>query len=367
MNFNQLDTVKINFENSNSYSLKVPNDPEVIVLGFDISKCKRSVQFITGCVGLFVFYIVYGYLQERIFLIPNFKLYGWYLTWFQFCIYSLLGLFETYISGITHKEVPWKIYVLIAFLTVCTMGLSNSSVGYLNYPTQVIFKCCKLIPTMIGGVLIQRISYNKLDITSVLLMVVGLIWFILAETSVQPNFNLYGVLLISLALCADGAIGNVQEKTMKKYSLTTSEMVLYSYTIGLVMISLGLIVSGQFVPAFTICAVDPFRTYGMFIIFSLSGYFGIQFVLMLVKNFGALPAVTVSTCRKAVTIILSFLFFQKPYTMTYLYAGLVVLLGIYLNLYSKNESHWKPKINNFILQIVRCCLKWRKEKNEIIV
>ena len=48
-----------------------------------------------------------------------------------------------------------SMYVLLAFLTVGTMGLSNTSVGYLNYPTQVIFKCCKLIPVMIGGVLIQ--------------------------------------------------------------------------------------------------------------------------------------------------------------------------------------------------------------------
>lgn len=45
--------------------------------------------------------------------------------------------------------------MIIAFLTVGTMGLSNTSLGYLNYPTQVIFKCCKLIPVMVGGVFIQ--------------------------------------------------------------------------------------------------------------------------------------------------------------------------------------------------------------------
>ena len=52
-------------------------------------------------------------------------------------------------------RLPMKMYVLLAFLTVATMGLSNTSVGYLNYSTQVIFKCCKLIPVMVGGVLIQ--------------------------------------------------------------------------------------------------------------------------------------------------------------------------------------------------------------------
>jgi len=250
--------------------------------------------------------------------------------------------------NILHKKVPWKIYIMIAFLTVCTMGISNTSVGYLNYPTQVIFKCCKLIPTMIGGILIQKIRYSKLDFISVLLMIVGLIWFILADSSVQPNFNLYGVVLISLALCADGAIGNVQEKAMKQYSLTSSELVFYSYSIGLAIISFGLFFSGQFIPAYKICAADPYNIYSMFLMFSLTGYFGIQFVLMLVKNFGALPAVTVSTCRKAVTIILSFFFFQKPFTMTYLYSGLLVVLGIYLNLYTKNKKMWNDKMYNAV-------------------
>jgi hypothetical protein len=34
-------------------------------------------------------------------------------------------------------RVPLKTYAFLAFLTVATMGLSNTSLGYLNYPTQV--------------------------------------------------------------------------------------------------------------------------------------------------------------------------------------------------------------------------------------
>lgn len=55
------------------------------------------------------------------------------------------------------SKVPFKSYMLLAFLTIGTMGLSNTSLGYLNYPTQVIFKSSKLIPVMIGGILIQGI------------------------------------------------------------------------------------------------------------------------------------------------------------------------------------------------------------------
>ena len=34
-------------------------------------------------------------------------------------------------------RIPLKTYSILAFLTVSTMGLSNTSLNYLNYPTQV--------------------------------------------------------------------------------------------------------------------------------------------------------------------------------------------------------------------------------------
>lgn len=38
-------------------------------------------------------------------------------------------------------------------------------------------------------------------------------------------FCFTGVILISLALCADGAIGNVQEKAMKQHEASNTEIV----------------------------------------------------------------------------------------------------------------------------------------------
>lgn len=79
----------------------------------------------------------------------------------------------------------------MAFYTVATMGLSNASVGYLNYPTQVIFKCCKLIPVLIGGIIIQGKKFNFYDTSAACLMSLGLILFTLADSSVAPNFGIF--------------------------------------------------------------------------------------------------------------------------------------------------------------------------------
>uniref|UniRef100_A0A4W3IZW5 Adenosine 3'-phospho 5'-phosphosulfate transporter 2 n=1 Tax=Callorhinchus milii TaxID=7868 RepID=A0A4W3IZW5_CALMI len=297
-------------------SISVPDQPDAMsphircveelrVLGINLSAFTKPAQFFICAAGVFVFYLIYGYLQELIFSVEGFKPYGWYLTLVQFAFYSMFGLVELQLTLDKRRRIPWKTYMLIAFLTMCTMGLSNTSLGYLNYPTQVIFKCCKLIPVMIGGVFIQGKRYNIVDVFAALFMTLGLIWFTLADSKVAPNFNMTGIMLISMALCADAVIGNVQEKAMKIHNGSNSEM-------------------------------HIMQTYGYAFMFSMTGYFGISFVLALIKLFGALLAVTVTTGRKAMTIGLSFLFFSKPFSFQYIWSGLLVLIGIMLNIYSKN-------------------------------
>ncbi|CAG5115130.1 unnamed protein product [Candidula unifasciata] len=337
-------SIKSNSQSGNTVTVKMLEDPsgketrEVLKLWcFDLSYMSRSWQFMTLTALTFAFYLIYGYMQELIFKLEGFQPFGWYLTLVQFAYYTVFGVAELQLKEDKKRKIPMSMYLLLAFLTVATMGLSNTSVGYLNYPTQVIFKCCKLIPVLIGGILIQGKKFSLIDITACLCMSVGLILFTLADSSVSPNFNTYGVVLISLALCADGAIGNVQEKTLKQYGASNGEMVLYSYGIGFVYILVGLVVSGSLMPAFYFCQEHPVETYGYASIFSITGYLGVYIVLTMVKSFGA----WVTTCRKAVTIVLSFVFFSKPFTFQLLVRQvLVVVLGISLNLYSKNKTSW---------------------------
>jgi adenosine 3'-phospho 5'-phosphosulfate transporter B3 len=59
--------------------------------------------------------------------------------------------------------------------------------------------------------------------------------------------------MISCALFCDAVIGNVQEKAMKVHSASNAEIVLYSYSIGIVYIFAYLVVSGDLIPAFYVC------------------------------------------------------------------------------------------------------------------
>lgn len=131
-------------------------------------------KFLICVLGVFSTYLVYGYLQELIFTLDGIS--GWYLTLVQFFYYTIFGIVGNN-QDLKNRRIPMRIYILLAFLTLGTMSLSNASLGYLNYPTQVIFKCCKLIPVLIGSILIQKKKHTLLDFVAAFSMCVGLIFF----------------------------------------------------------------------------------------------------------------------------------------------------------------------------------------------
>jgi len=221
----------------------------VKILGYDISRLSSTLQFVICSCGVFFFFLLYGYFQELIFIQPSIKSHALYITFLQFVLYSTFALIECYLEGLKERKIPTTTYVVISFLTVATMALSNSSLEYLNFPTQVIFKSCKLIPVLVGGILIQGKRYGLTDFIAACVMCIGLIWFTLADSHMSPNFHPSGVLMISSALLADAIIGNVQEKAMKKFGAPNCEMVLYSYSIGLVYLGIVLVLSGQLIPS----------------------------------------------------------------------------------------------------------------------
>ncbi|UJR31688.1 hypothetical protein I4U23_019169 [Adineta vaga] len=308
---------------------------------------QHPLRFLGLCLQVLLYYLGYAYLQELLFTLKGFSETAWFLTCYQFLIYSVLSFSQIGFVGLSQRRASYRSYIILAIMTLGTMGLSNYSVGYLNYPTQVMFKCCKLIPVLIGGIIIQKKTFNRYDVAAAICMSIGLIFFTLADSKVQPNFNTYGVFIICSALAADAIIGNYQEKIMKLHNVPNVEMVFYSFMFGFLMVFFGLLLTNNLFSSVAFWNQHPGQTYGYSLIFSVFGYFGIDIVLTLIKEYGALICVTVTTCRKAITIILSFLLFSKPFIFDYVWSGLIVIFGIYLNVYSRNQAAFNAKIKFF--------------------
>ncbi|XP_077541370.1 adenosine 3'-phospho 5'-phosphosulfate transporter 2 isoform X2 [Haemaphysalis longicornis] len=300
-------------------------EDRVILCCLGLGLFSTAAQFSICTTGVMVVFLFYGYVQELIFRLDGFRAYGFYLTLIQFSLCSVFAFVERKMRRQSGRTAPLRTHVLLSVLTVGTVGFSNASLGYLNYPTQVIFKCCKLIPVLVGGVLIQ----------AAVLMSFGLAAFILTDSKVSPSFSVTGVVLIATALLFDAVVGNVQEKAMAIYHTPNSEIMLFSYSIGALLLAVLLAGTQQLLPAVRFCAQHPWETYGYGSVFALLGYLGVQMVLTLISISDAFVTVVITTCRKAVSIILSFMLFAKPFAFQYVWSGAMVMLGVFLHAHSK--------------------------------
>lgn len=170
--------------NKSSMKLNEPHskldeeNEKISIYCIDLTYYNKTTQFLVCCAGVFITYLLYGYLQELIFTLQGLN--GWFLTLIQFGYYIIFGYIEklVLIPNIP-RCIPIRTYLILAAITLGSMGLSNASLGYLNYPTQVIFKCCKLIPVLIGSILIQKKKYGPLDFFAAFAMCLGLTLFTL--------------------------------------------------------------------------------------------------------------------------------------------------------------------------------------------
>lgn len=240
-------------------------------------------------------------------------------------------------------KAPLTAYALIGFISVATVSLSNVACQYLIYPLQVMLKSCKLLPVMIVGTLYFGKKYGRFEYLAILFLSVGVIVCSFGGRSIDvsslsTDWNLcIGLALMGGALAADAVIGNAQEYVMKKYQSSTSEMILYSKFWGFVYLGTTLLVSGKLVESFVFCWNNP-QLYVYMVSFAVCGCLGEHFVMSLIRKWGALIAVVVTSLRKVLTVILSFIIFPKPLKPVFAVGMILVFVGMFLEAYAKNRT-----------------------------
>jgi len=218
------------------------------------------------------------------------------------------------------------------------MGFTNLSVERLAYPTAVLFKSSKLIPVMLGGFLFLKKRYSLIEVLSIGMIVCGLIGISYSDKISKNKFDLWGVALSIISLCFDAVASNLQEKALDTYGASQTEVMSMMYLIGSACSLLVSIVTGQLTSAIERCAANPLVVWYL-ASFSFLGAVGVHFVYLLMKTFGSLITVMVTSTRKAFTVCLSFLLFRgKKFTLYHLLSVCAIAAGIALNYVGKQKK-----------------------------
>ena len=261
-----------------------------------------------------------------------------------------------------------------SFCYVSAMTSSNASLAFVSYPTAVLAKSCKLIPTMAMGLILERKRYSVLEWMAAACISIGIVIFNMSRlkksgSSSRGEDSPWGVILLTLSLCMDGILGSCQgllkrvdkrsdnssnDKKKKKDDDDATDTMQHNATLGplqrpptavetmfwvnlyalLYLIPLA-ILSGEWSDG--LAKMGPVLP-GM-VLLTLSAAIGQIFIFLTITWYSPLVCTTITTTRKFFTILLSVLNFGHRFTtMQWTSIGLV-FSGLYMGIISKRTGN----------------------------
>lgn len=291
-----------------------------------IDSLPPTPQFLFLTFVMFVFFGTHNVLQEAMVKMPDFK-YGVMLGYMEVFGVTIFSFFERkcVAKEIGHKA-PLKAYPFLTLCLLSSSALSNQSLNYINFPTKVVFRSCKLVPTMIIASIINQRVFSSLEYVCGFAVCAGLVFFTAADWKLTPTFNPFGLLLVSLSVIADSILPNLQEKLFINGS-SRLEVTFYSNFFTLIAMTFTTLMSGDLLGLLNLATSDPNLSLYM-TVYTLIAYMAVSSFMQIVKRFGAVTGVLVATARKGMTLIISFLLFPKVFSWFYVVGAVLVLGGL---------------------------------------
>jgi len=132
-----------------------------------------------------------------------------------------------------------------------------------------------------------------------------------------------GLLLVSGSVVADAILPNAQEHLFREGS-SRLEVTVYSNFYSFVAMTIYTLGNGTLLQfGKVVCHNGTLALY--FGVYTVLSYISISCYMNLVKRFGGVTAVVLTTARKAMTLVLSFVLFPKGFSWLYVHGSVLVL------------------------------------------
>lgn len=231
-----------------------PNVKKEQPAGINWKECGR----LTYCfVGLMISYLTWGVLQEKI-MTKEYITLDKKKVFFrdsQFLVFANRVL-AFIIAGIyllakrqTRQKVPLFKYSFASFSNIMSAWFQYEALKFVNFPTQVLAKSCKIIPVMLMGKIISKSKYETYEYLTAGLISVGMIFFLTGstdESKASSVTTLTGVVLLILYMVFDSFTSNWQGDLFKKYSMSPIQMMCGVNLFSTLFTTTSLLIQGGF-------------------------------------------------------------------------------------------------------------------------
>ena len=249
-------------------------------------------------------------------------------------------------------------YARLSAVVFGATALSTKSLSYVSYPTKVVFKSAKLIPTMIVSAVVNPLAsrYGPLDYASATLLCAGAAGYSFGSSAGGGGgtaFSPPGIALLTVSVVCDALVPNLQQKLMDppasrgatrgtgavdgRFGLSAVALMVNVNAVGFAGLLLCMILSGSLESSVRVALADP----TLLLYLTLVGI-GLSTAVLaytrLIRGAGSVVAVAVATLRKVATVVLSYVICPKPLLSVHVISGCLVLTGILLSIYSRQRT-----------------------------
>ena len=238
--------------------------------------------------------------------------------------------------------------MLVAAIYVFAMFSSNESLKYVDYAYQALAKSCKLIPVMIGSILIEKKRFSLSKYASVAAMTAGITAYEFMREGGGSKHGVgggdakatssMGIALLALSLALDGCSGPFQKRIEGLFTQSEQQIASNVWaTVYMFVVTAGM---GQLGSSIAYLRAHPSLLWTL-AQFSVCSGMGQLFIFFTIREFDALTCSTITTTRKFATIVVNAVLMPKDNRLNPRQWGCVgVVFGaVALDMYfEKNEK-----------------------------
>ena len=255
----------------------------------------------------------------------------------------------------TQATLNHKLLLLTAFCYFGAMAASNEAINWVSYPTVVLAKSSKLIPSMLAGVTLERKSYTAREWGGALLITSGIVVFNYtrlrqqddASSNARPD-SPFGLLLLGISLMFDGALsacqGSIKRSSGRYRPPTAMELMAYTNSYAFLFLLPACIVSGQLQNGMGLLLGDGANGGGegdaaaarrWILLLNATAAAGQVFIFLTIHCFSSIMCTTITTTRKFVSILLSVRHFGHVFSPIQWTSVGAVFFGLYMEIVAK--------------------------------
>lgn len=323
----------------------------------DAGGVSGMLNMLFGVAGIYGAFMYYGYFQESItkFKTPEGDSLGstWFLQTVEAACNVLVGGVGLLLTGGANLQfISLKKFGVTGTSQVMAKAFTTQAMIYgVSFPVATLAKSAKMVPVMIGSILINGTSYTLRKYLQVAMIVGGTVMVNMAKKKSSGSSETVGLICLAIALICDGLTGGLQASMKADYlekskgqKIKPYELMTFTNIAMMVIAFAVALATSQFFSGLAFVMAHPEL---MFMVgkWGLCSAIGQSFIFFTIATFDPLVTTTVTTTRKIFSVLLSI--FAYGHSIAPIgWAGIgLASLGILgeMTAHSKKASPVQPK------------------------